>query len=288
MESTLFHGDLVTTKRILYTASPFAKTNLLFLQEIGALEATRPHTSSRQDLSSYLLMMVKRGTGSLTYEGRTYPLKPGDCVFIDCSRGYAHTTDQDLWSLRWVHFSGPTMEGIYGKYRDRGGRPVFRDHSGEGLNRVWEALYAWADSQDHVRDMRISAGLGELLTLLMEQSWNPEPEAGSSPGRKDLQQVQEYLDRHFREKLTLDSVAKTFYMSKYYLAHRIRQQLGVTLLEYLQHRRVSHAKQLLRFSDLTIEEIARDCGMEDPNYFSRTFRKVEGISPARYRKMWVQ
>ena len=46
MENALFHGDLVNTSRIIYTASDFAKTSLLHIQEIGTLQATKPHTSN--------------------------------------------------------------------------------------------------------------------------------------------------------------------------------------------------------------------------------------------------
>lgn len=51
-------------------------------------------------------------------------------------------------------------------------------------------------------------------------------------------------------------------------------------------KRITRAKQLLRFTDMTVDEIGAAVGMGDANYFSRTFRKVEGISPSEYRKRW--
>ena len=50
--------------------------------------------------------------------------------------------------------------------------------------------------------------------------------------------------------------------------------------------RITEAKTQLRFTDKTIEQIALDCGFEELNYFSRTFRKIEGISPSEYRRKW--
>lgn len=52
----LFHGDLVNTTRIIYTPSEFAKTSLLHVQEIGTLQAQKPHVSKREDLDSYLFL----------------------------------------------------------------------------------------------------------------------------------------------------------------------------------------------------------------------------------------
>ena len=88
----LFHGDLVNTPRIIYTPSEFAKTSLLHVQEIGTLQAQKPHVSKREDLDSYLFFMVRSGSGELHYAHNTYPLGVGDCVFIDCRSAYFHET----------------------------------------------------------------------------------------------------------------------------------------------------------------------------------------------------
>lgn len=68
MNEFLFHGTLVTTNRILYTPSSFARTNLLHLQETGVLQAQKPHTSKRKNLISYLFFAVERSNlSSLCY-----------------------------------------------------------------------------------------------------------------------------------------------------------------------------------------------------------------------------
>ena len=55
---------------------------------------------------------------------------------------------------------------------------------------------------------------------------------------------------------------------------------------YLISKRITRAKQLLRFTDMTVDEVGVAVGMGDANYFSRMFRKVEGSSPREYRKQW--
>ena len=107
----------VQSDRILYTPSLFARSALLNLQEVGSLKARSPHTSTRSGLTSYLYFLVLDGEGSLTYEGRQYQLKQGDCVFIDCQKPYSHSTSENLWSLAWCHFYGTSMTAIYEKYK---------------------------------------------------------------------------------------------------------------------------------------------------------------------------
>ena len=65
--------------------------------------------------------MVEDGEGELVYEGKKYDLKSGDVVFIDCRKAYSHSTDKNLWSLRWCHFYGTVMSSVFEKYKERGG-----------------------------------------------------------------------------------------------------------------------------------------------------------------------
>lgn len=94
MDQELFNpqSSSVTSSRILYIPSTFARTSLLHLQEVGSLQAIHPHTSTRTNLTSFLCFVVLSGNGTLTNEGTTYELSAGDCVFIDCRKAYSHST----------------------------------------------------------------------------------------------------------------------------------------------------------------------------------------------------
>ncbi len=134
--------------------------------------------------------------------------------------------------------------------------------------------------------MHISEKITSLLTLLMAESWHPEADAPVVLKKQSLHHVKDYLDQNYREKITLDDLASTFFINKFYLTRIFKEQFGISVNSYLAQIRVTHAKQLLRFSDLTIEQIGRECGIEEPAYFARVFKKVEGIAPGEYRKMW--
>ena len=89
-------SPIVSSDRVLYTPTSIAKSALLYLQEIGFLQAKQPHTSSRTHLSSYLFFCVNSGSGELEYQDKRHKLTTGDCVFIDCQQPYSHSTDKDL------------------------------------------------------------------------------------------------------------------------------------------------------------------------------------------------
>ena len=290
MQSNLFTSSpSVQSSRILYTPSPFARSSLLHLQEVGSLTAIKPHTSKREKLQSYLCFMVEDGEGELVYEGKKYELRSGDVVFIDCQKAYSHSTglnpNTELWSLRWCHFYGPSMPAIYAKYCERGGLPVIREADVSQYSTIISDIYTLASSSDYIRDMRINGKLNDLLTLLMESSWHREAYT-NAPKKMEITSVKSFLDEHYKEKLSLESVAGHFYIDKHYLARLFKEQYGVTLVTYLQQVRITHAKRLLRFTDKSIEEIGLECGIGELNYFSRVFKKLEGVSPSEFRRVW--
>lgn len=287
MNPSLFYGNLVDSKRILYTPSEFAKTNLIHLQEIGTLHAQKPHTSSRNGLASYLFFVVTEGSGTLHYDGMSYSLSSGSCIFLDCHKPYSHSSSENLWTLKWVHFYGPNMAAIYQKYAERGGRPCFSSTHTQTYISKLESIFDIAASSSYIKDMKIYEELTTLLTLLMEDSWSTDKSQKQNPaGKRNLQDVKEYIDLHFAEKIMLENLADNFYINKYYLTRIFKEQFGMSINQYILLQRITYAKQLLRFSQHSIEQIGQLCGIADANYFTRAFKKVEGMTPGEYRKRW--
>lgn len=280
-------SSIVTSDRILYTPSNFARTSLLHLQEIGTLKANKPHISRRDNLNSYLFFMVHSGSGKLVYNNIEYEIYPGDCAFIDCRKAYSHSTDIDLWTLSWIHFYGPSLSNIYEKYRERGGLNVFHPKDMSEFQSTWKYLFSIAASSDYIRDMKINDELNHLIMLLMSESWHPERNMSPKSSRRlDIIPVKEYLDSHYAEKIFLKDLSKKFFISSAYLNRSFKAQFGTSVNTYLQQIRITKAKQMLRFTQKKIEEIGFECGLGAPTYFSRVFKKIEGIPPSEYREKW--
>lgn len=283
----LLQDSKVNSKRVIYTASSFAKDNLLFLQEVGELQAQKEHVSQRENLTSFLFFLVEEGSGLLEYNGQTFNLTKGMSVFIDCRGSYAHSTSaDDLWRLKWVHFYGNNLDGIYRKYLERGGLSVYVSEHFEETSQILSDIQTVADSDDYLRDMKINERLNSLLTIIMSQSWHPENSGRRDKNRRQLTDVVLYLEDHYREKITLDDLSGKFFINKYYLTRLFKEQYGTTVLAYLDHIRITQAKEYLRFTDYSAEEIGRMVGIEEPGYFNRVFKKVESITPGEYRKQW--
>ncbi len=96
--------------------------------------------------------------------------------------------------------------------------------------------------------------------------------------------TKEYLETHYTEDISLESVAEQVNISPQYYSKLIKKTTGFNFIDWLSMLRVKKAKELLTNSNLTVKEVCFMVGYKDPNYFSRIFKKRIGITPSEYIK----
>ncbi len=100
--------------------------------------------------------------------------------------------------------------------------------------------------------------------------------------------VQQWLDRYYREKVSVRVMAKRSGLNERTFLRRFRKATGEAPLEYLQKMRIEKAKQLLLETDQTLETITAAVGYVDLSSFRRLFRQIVGISPTVYRQRFAE
>ena len=104
---------------------------------------------------------------------------------------------------------------------------------------------------------------------------------------KNLQVIQkaaEYMKTNFIEKLTIDDISQAVYLSPCYLSKIFKQELGCTIMEFLTKVRIEEAKKLLKNPKYNIMQVANEIGFEDPSYFTKVFKRSEGVTPSQYKR----
>ena len=104
---------------------------------------------------------------------------------------------------------------------------------------------------------------------------------------KECRFVEQYINNHFREDITLELLSEKSYMNKYYLVHVFKQYKGVSPINYLISKRVECAKELLETTNYPIAQIAESSGFSSQSYFSQVFKKATNMSPNEYRKRYA-
>ena len=95
-----------------------------------------------------------------------------------------------------------------------------------------------------------------------------------------------FIAENFSKEISLDDVSRYVDISPYYFSKLFKQEAGQNFIEYLTELRIRHAKTLLNNPGLSIKEICALSGYSDPNYFSRIFKKYEGVTPSEYREKY--
>jgi AraC-like DNA-binding protein len=99
-----------------------------------------------------------------------------------------------------------------------------------------------------------------------------------------LKRVFSYISEHPDKALSLAEAASAAAMGRTYFAEYFRQNAGVTFKYWIDFIRVKRAIALLRFTSKPILEVAEDCGYQDATTFTRTFRRIEGVTPTEFRR----
>ncbi len=92
-----------------------------------------------------------------------------------------------------------------------------------------------------------------------------------------------YIDSDLSRELSLSVIAEHLNLSASYLSSIFKKELGKTITDFINERRISHAKLLLKTTALQIQTVAAHCGFLDVHYFSRVFKKIVGKTPKSYR-----
>ncbi|MFI3231168.1 MAG: helix-turn-helix transcriptional regulator [bacterium] len=96
--------------------------------------------------------------------------------------------------------------------------------------------------------------------------------------------VEMYVRYKIKESITLENTAEFFHLNKIYFCSKFKEEVGINFMIYVQNERIKKSKTLLCKEYLTIEEISQECGFNSAGYFSRVFKKIEGVSPKEFRE----
>ena len=148
--------------------------------------------------------------------------------------------------------------------------------TGSFILRALEEL-SWHQQEQKTAQLLVQSLLSNAEDLLIHPPETP------SKGHAVYEAIRDYIDNHFQESITRESVAKEFYICPNYLSQLFYSKGGIKFQDYLIQARLEKAKYLLKKYDMKVKEIAHTCGFKDSNYFCRAFRKNTNRSPSEYR-----
>ena len=201
------------------------------------------------------------------------------------SRGQSHKAEQLLGGFSTMRFeqrlSDPLrnlknyciiMNTLLRKAAERGGvHPVYLDNASSGFAARIELLERTEDVGALMADM-----YRNYCRLVKKHSMKDY----SPPVQKAIA----CIDGDLTSNLSLRTLSEALNISSSYLSTLFKKETGQTITDFINGRRVNHAKHLLRNTRLQIQTVAQHCGIMDVHYFSKIFKKHTGKTPKEYRE----
>lgn len=173
----------------------------------------------------------------------------------------------------------------------RSRQPRFRFRS-EVIPRVdrlmREILEEFEGEQPCYQDM-LRVKIQELLLLFIREFMVSPEYRGTDLAYERYRSLMDkaiaYIDEHYTESLSLEDACRISTLSKTYFCYLFKLITQKTFVEYITERRIRGAMQLLEETDISIQAVSEQTGFHDAAHFSRTFKKLAGVSPRAYRKL---
>ena len=127
----------------------------------------------------------------------------------------------------------------------------------------------------------IEKATGKLIQLKKEIE---KEEISQMEQRSLIQQINQYIEQNFKNKISLDEIAETLHVNRSYLSRIYKNKTGLNLFDTILHLKIEAAKGYLLNTEMKTYEISEAIGVEDPGYFSKMFKKITGVSPKEFRK----
>lgn len=240
-----------------------------------------PNGISLTELPCYVLLYTITGTVSLLYDNQTFALNAGTTVWFDCSKGFhinITATNRD-WDFILLFASGASMPTYHTDFINDNDITISSVHS-NNIPSLFEQIYSNTASGSKDSPIICSKLLCDLVTsLVLDRSIHTQ--YGEKP--EYIIRIIHYIETHYQERLTLDSIASHFTLSKYSLSRAFTTYMDQSLIDYLIDFRIKESRKLLQFTDLPISEIATATGFITINNYIHQFKKRTHLTPSNYR-----
>lgn len=124
-----------------------------------------------------------------------------------------------------------------------------------------------------------------VLVYINRMLYYLEKEKGEETKKELYLNIASYITNHLTEELTLDGLAEIFFISKYHMAHHFKENMGISIHQYILNKRMELAKMLI-LSGAAVSKLPNQCGFKDYATFYRAFKKCFGISPAKLKEKY--
>lgn len=270
-----------------HTPSMLAKSTFFYVQTTGHYICSRDYCTKREGYRSFLLLYTCSGSGHAHYRGKDYLLQPHQVFFIDCYdyQEYGNGSDES-WDIKWVHFHGMASEGYHKILYENYG-PVITVAPGHSVEMHMDALMELQKMKDLHFEIKANSLITQILTeLFLSASVKPADFREIIPNHT-VEAALAWIESNYSSDIQLEDLSNAACSSVYHFIRVFKKATGYSPYEYIIKYRINKAKVLLKTTGMTVDSIAGAVGFKSTSSFIQTFRKLEDMTPLKYRRFWT-
>ncbi|WP_322923685.1 AraC family transcriptional regulator [Paenibacillus campi] len=256
--------------------------NLLFF---GKEECLPGHAWGPGVRDAYILHYIHAGTGLFRLADTEYQLSAGDGFLISPATVVHYEADAtEPWVYSWIGFRGLYARTLMERAQLTPTEPVYRMPAGmpHTLGNFYELLLD--TSAQPAGDIRAQSILYSIMYELSARLPMPERSAARSRSKEmHIRQAIEYIENSYSQKITILDISRSVGLDRTYLSSLFKERFGVSLQAFMLEYRMNRALELLHHTSLSVGEVSRSVGYDDPFLFSKMFKKLKGMSPKKLR-----
>lgn len=232
---------------------------------------------SKEKRDYYTIAFILSGSAEYNFLNRKCIAKSGDIIFLDKNSSYcARVISKEAWEHFVISFKTPVdNEALNLPFKT-----INKTTHISRFNELFsEAHNVWSQCGAAYK-IRTKAIVTKILyELTMENISNF---FDRDTMHLTIRKISDYMEENYSEKITIEDLAKLSGYSASHFARIFNEVYGISPIQYLNHIRITHAKNLIKAKQHTITQIAQKCGFTNVYYFSSYFKKATGVSPKEY------
>lgn len=276
----LENGILPSSEIYFLLPSDFASKALYSLQHIGVFFCDPRYVVTHPYWESILILFIDEGELEVSFRNELFLVRAGDIVLIDCRHEHSYHAWEGL-KFHYFHFTGPNSVDYADLIHQLNCGACIRNGQTDVMRNIFSNLLRLAKSQANIQnEHRMSVYIHMILCELVENCSGVQPVANES-----IERAIQYMEEHVNQNISLDELAKTVNLSKFYFNRYFKKHMGMTPHQYFINLRIQNAKRLLATTHDSIESVAEQCGFDNASNFIRVFKQRAGMTPTAFRKI---
>lgn len=270
------------------SATPTAYTRQLpfHITEAGCFYAGQDYRIERDFHDSFLLLYTICGSGVVKSSDTSLILPENHLFLLNCHTPHAYYTQEDKWDFLWFHINGSSVQTFYDTMYPSE-KSAFLPDNPILLESRLRTLLELTEQTSLNSVLQMSCILHEVLNTCIFSALQTEQILQKRSYTEDIARALAFIETSFSSQITIDDIIADIPISKYHFIRIFKRTMGVTPYHYVNLCRINYAKKLLRTTNLSVSDIAEQCGFLDTSNFIYRFQKLAGQRPTAYRKAFT-